>query len=192
LLDCLSCVLHLNMSQASRTVRSLCVSPASMNVSLGCSHQPWLRAWADEATGSCSLQLPFASSTWSFPLLQQDGAGTASAWKQGTELPFGPEEAWVYGKIVRSGKPQFWALLGSTNLCKQRFILSQFAICRMGMGAPWRGICGSEDMERVYCTRNKWLHNHLCMVGVLQSHTNHQQIAALGTGLCYLITAKLD
>lgn len=114
------------------------VSPVSWNESLGCSHQPWLRAWADEATGSCSLQLPLASSTWRFPLLQQDGAGTVSTWKQSTELKFGPEEAWGCGKTVGSGKTQFWAHFSSTNLCEQRFVLSQFASCRMEIGAPWR------------------------------------------------------
>lgn len=69
------------------------VSPVSWDASLGCSHQSWLKAWADEAPGTCSLQLPFASSTCRLPFLQQDGAGITSAWNSGTELKFGPEEA---------------------------------------------------------------------------------------------------
>lgn len=97
------------------------VSPVSWDASLGCSHQSWLRKWADEAPGTCSLQLPFASSTCRLPFLQQDGAGIASAWNSGMELKFGPEEAWDCGKTIGSGKPQFWTHLGLGNLCEQRF-----------------------------------------------------------------------
>lgn len=61
--------------------------------------------------------------------------------------------------------------------------------CGQGLGCP--GIRRSENVERVYPTRNEWPHNQLCTAGVLQSHRNCTQ-AALGTGFCYPITTKFD